>query len=65
MSPEEDIALASAILAGVKELMALHESAKAGKVSPQAALDAAQLFTDRIAANRAAAEKALDAKFAP
>jgi hypothetical protein len=63
VTAEEDIALASAIVAGIKELLALRDAAKAGTVTPQAALDAAQLFTDRIAANRKAAEAALDAKF--
>jgi hypothetical protein len=61
---EEELALAGAVVEGIKELVALHEAAKAGKVSPSDALTAAQLFTSRIAANRKAAQDALDAKFA-
>lgn len=63
MSAEDDLALATAILGGLKELLALYESAKAGRVSASDALTAAQLFTSRIEANRKAAQDALDAKF--
>ena len=63
MDAQNDIAVATAILAGIKELIELYEAHSSGKVSAADALQAAQLFTDRIAANRAAAMKALDEKF--
>lgn len=63
MTVEEDLAIASAVVSGIKELLALYEAAKTGSVSASDALTAAQLFTDRIAANKAAAMKALDEKF--
>lgn len=63
MTAADDLAVATAILGGIKELLALYESHAAGKVSSADVLQAAQLFTDRIAANRKAAEAALDEKF--
>lgn len=63
MTVEEDLALASAVIGGIRELFSLYEAAKGGTVSAADALQSAQLFTDRIAANKAAAMKALDEKF--
>lgn len=65
MNATDDIAVAEAVLAGVKELLDLYESHKQGVVSAQTVLDAIQPFNDRIAQNKAAALKALDAKFPP
>ena len=63
MTAEDNLAVASAIIGGIKELLSLYEAANGGTVSASDALNAAQLFTDRIAANKAAAMKALDEKF--
>ena len=63
MNAEEIVLLEAAIAEGVKELLALRDAAHAGAITAKDATDAAQLFTDRIAANRKAAQDKLVADF--
>jgi len=60
---DEEIALGSAALAAVEQIVKTVKDAKSGAITPAAALAALQSFDASIAANNAAADSALDAKF--
>lgn len=63
MTGVEEIALAEALFKALAEIYKMYESAKAGSTTPQDALDALSAFGKSLAANNAAVDAALDAKF--
>jgi hypothetical protein len=63
MTSDEYAALLPAIIAALKEVVAVLEGASSGKIDPQVALNSLTSFQQSIAANNAAADAALAAKF--
>lgn len=64
MSTEEELALLTAGAEVVKQVFALIEQAKSGKVAPQQALDGITALRQQLATTDAAVDAAAAAKFA-
>jgi hypothetical protein len=63
MNTDAILALVEEGLDAMEQIIATIRGAKAGMVDPQTALAAIMTMTDALAANDAAADAALDAKF--
>lgn len=63
MSVEEDIALATAALTAIEQIVAFVRGAKDGTIDPTAVLNALEAFSTSLTKNNAAADQALDSRF--
>lgn len=63
MTAQEEAILVDVLTEMFKEGLSLLANAKSGKVDPNAAIAGASSLRDQLAANNAAADSALDARF--